>query len=82
MYAINDGGKIARMREARGLSRRAFAAEAGVAPSTIARVESGERVLASTSWRVAGVFHCHPRELGRPAPTSPRLRELMELDEA
>jgi transcriptional regulator with XRE-family HTH domain len=77
MYAVMDGEKIQEMRHERGLSRQEFAQEAGVAVSTVVRVERGCRVLAATGWRVAQVFGIHPKEIGRPAPESPVLRQLM-----
>jgi hypothetical protein len=46
------------------------------------RVERSERVLAATGWRVARVFGMHPKEIGRPAPTSRMWRELLGHDEA
>jgi transcriptional regulator with XRE-family HTH domain len=82
MYAVMDGEKIQEMRAERGFSRPKLAREAGVAESTVARVERGERVKAATGWRVARVFGIHPKEIGRPAPESPVLRRMMGLDEA
>jgi transcriptional regulator with XRE-family HTH domain len=43
MYAVLDGEKIRAMRQDRGLSRRSFAKEAGVAPSRAAsaRISGG-----------------------------------------
>ena len=81
MYAVMDGEKIRAMRQDRCLSRRSFAKEAGVAPSTVRSVERGERVRATTGWRVALVFGVHPKEIGQPAPTSPELRRLVGLGE-
>jgi transcriptional regulator with XRE-family HTH domain len=82
MFAVMDGERVEAMRRELGLSRREFATAAGIGETTAARVESGERVLVSTAWRVAELFGMHPKEIGRPAPTSPVWRRLMELDGA
>jgi hypothetical protein len=49
---------------------------------TARSVERGHRVRAATAWRVARVFGLHPKEIGRPAPTSPMWRRLLALDAA
>jgi transcriptional regulator with XRE-family HTH domain len=82
MFAVMDGERVEAMRQERGLSRREFAKVAGIGESTARRVENGERILVRTAWDVAGVFGLHPKELGKPAPTSPVWRRLMELDGA
>jgi transcriptional regulator with XRE-family HTH domain len=81
MYGVMDGEKIAAMRQERGLSRQEFAEEAHIAPSTVARVERGERVLGSTGWRVAQAFGLHPKELGTPASESPAPWERVGVEE-
>ena len=43
---IEVGAKIARLRDERGVAQRRLAAEIGLDPSALSRVESGERGLA------------------------------------
>ena len=77
MYAVMDGERVRAMRQERGLSRQEFVREAGVSLSTLRSVERGERVRATTGWRVACVFDMHPSELGTPAPTSRVWRRVL-----
>jgi transcriptional regulator with XRE-family HTH domain len=80
MYAVMDGERIQEMRQERGLSRQELAAEAGVAPSTVGKVERGERVRVRTGWKVAGVFGHHPKDLGQLVATSKAWRRFFGLD--
>ena len=59
----NDALRV--IREQRGLSVRALAAEVGVAPSTISRLESGQRVGSlSMVARIADVLEVDAELLG------------------
>lgn len=68
MYVIMDGEKVEAMRQERGLSRQELAQEAGVATTTVARVEAGGAAVRLRTvrglGRALGVDH---KSLGRPA---------------
>jgi transcriptional regulator with XRE-family HTH domain len=72
VYVIMDGEKVEAMRQERGLerglSRQELAQEAGVATTTVARVEAGGAAVRLRTvrglGRALGVDH---KSLGRPA---------------
>ncbi len=57
---------LRRVRESFPLSQRDLAKLAGVAASTIARVESGEEAHASTIRRLAAALQCSTHDLMEP----------------
>jgi transcriptional regulator with XRE-family HTH domain len=63
VYAVTDGEKIEEMRLARSLSREELAQAAGLALSTVSKVERSGRVRLKTARRVANVFGVSPRSL-------------------
>lgn len=74
--------RIRVMREARGLSLEALAAEAGTTNQQISLLEAGKRRL-TVDWllRLALPLKCHPWELvASDLPQSPRAEEIRLLD--
>jgi len=63
------GQRIARAREARGLTQVAFAFEANVSPSTVQRWEGGRLPPVRELIRIASVLQIEPEELVEPNPT-------------
>jgi ribosome-binding protein aMBF1 (putative translation factor) len=67
VYVVLDPAKVGEMRQERGLSRRDLARRAGLAPSTVAKVEEGDAaVRLSTARGIGAALGVDPKSLGRP----------------
>jgi transcriptional regulator with XRE-family HTH domain len=74
--------RLAEARAARGLSREALAARAGVGEATIRRAERGQGTpSARVARRLGAALGLPPEHVAElwPAAAQPRLREPMEL---
>jgi transcriptional regulator with XRE-family HTH domain len=59
---MND--RVRQFREARGISQRGPAREAGITPTTARRAERGQPVRVSTARKIGGALQVDPRSLG------------------
>jgi len=67
MCVVMDGEKVEEMRVERGLSRQEFAREAGIAASTVAKVERGEAAVRLKTVRgIGAALGVDPKSLRHP----------------
>jgi transcriptional regulator with XRE-family HTH domain len=66
VYVVLDPAKVGEIRQERGMSRRDLAMRAGLAPSTVEKVERGAAsVQLSTARGIGAALGVDPKSLGR-----------------